>query len=78
MLDVGLSLVNYYTVSCVIVSRYHGGLTGAKEAVVPVTKVVDTHYSGFRHKMAWYEAIVDWAGEADQVTNQRPVLRSRD
>ena len=53
----------------VTVSRYHGGLTGAKEAVVPVTKVVDTHYSGFRHKMAWYEAIVDWAGEADQVTN---------
>ena len=46
--------------------------------MVPVTKVVDTHYSGFRHKMAWYEAIVDWAGEADQVTNQRPVFRSRD
>ena len=34
--------------------------------MVPVTKVVDSHYEGFRHGMAWYEAIVDWAGEADQ------------
>lgn len=34
--------------------------------MVPVTKMVDTHYSSFRHNMAWYEAIVDWAGEADQ------------
>ena len=53
-------------ISTLLLSRYHGGLTGAKEAVVPVTRLVDTHYDSFKHGMAWYEAIVDWAGEADQ------------
>lgn len=33
---------------------------------MPVTRLVDTHYDSFKHGMAWYEAIVDWAGEADQ------------
>ena len=49
-----------------VLTRYHGGLAGAKDAVGPVSKLVDTHYASFRHKAAWYEEIIDWVGEADQ------------
>ena len=39
---------------------------GARDAVTPVSKVVENCYSGFRHASSWYEEVISWVEAADQ------------
>ena len=46
--------------------KYFGGVSGARDAVTPVTSVVETCYSGFINTRVWYEEVIDWVEAADQ------------
>ena len=46
--------------------KYFGGVSGAREAVTPVTRTVDSCYEGFKHPSAWYEEVISWVEAADQ------------
>ena len=37
--------------------KYFGGVSGARDAVSPVSKVVESCYTGFTNKTAWYEEV---------------------
>ena len=37
--------------------KYFGGVSGARDAVTPVSKVVESCYNGFTNKTAWYEEV---------------------
>ena len=38
--------------------KYFGGVSGARDAVTPVSKVVESCYNGFTNKTAWYEEVI--------------------
>lgn len=46
--------------------KYFGGVKGAREAVTPVSNLVDTCYNAFVNKTAWYEEVISWVEAADQ------------
>ena len=54
------SLKDYY------MGKYFGGVTGAKEAVEPVTALVENCYAGFVNETSWYEEVITWVEAADQ------------
>ena len=37
--------------------KYFGGVSGARDAVSPVSKMVESCYNGFTNKTAWYEEV---------------------
>ena len=49
-------------------SKYFGGVAGAREAVAPISKVVEQCYDGFSCETAWYEEVISWVQQVDQVT----------
>jgi len=46
--------------------KYFGGVTGAKDAVEPITDMVESCYGGFVNKTSWYEEVISWVEAADQ------------
>lgn len=45
--------------------KYFGGVTGARDAVTPVSRAVEDCYNGYTNKTVWYEEVISWVEAAD-------------